>query len=62
LEKEAGILITSFSMLSYQGKRSDDMNLAMKRLMEVDWGLMIIDEVQLLPAKTFSTIIKEKFK
>ena len=62
LEKEAGILITSFSMLSYQGKRSEDMNLAMKRLMEVDWGLMIIDEVQLLPAKTFSTIIKEKFK
>ena len=62
LEKEAGILITSFSMLSYQGKRSEDMNLAMKKLMEVDWGLMIIDEVQLLPAKTFSTIIKEKFK
>ena len=62
LEKEAGILITSYSMLAYTGKRNEQMKLAMDKLMEVDWGLMIIDEVQLLPAKTFSTIIKEKFK
>ena len=61
-EKDAGILITSYSMLSYKGQRSPEMQKAMDKLMEVDWGLMIIDEVQLLPAKTFSMIIKEKFK
>ena len=62
LEKDAGILITSYSMLSFQGQRSEEMKKVMNKLMEVDWGLMIIDEVQLLPAKTFSMIIKEKFK
>jgi DNA excision repair protein ERCC-3 len=29
---------------------------------KIDWGLMIIDEVQLLPAETFSEIVKTKYK
>ena len=61
-EKEAGILITSFTMLSFSGQRNPEVKKAMDRLEALDWGLMIIDEVQLLPAETFSTIIKEKYK
>ena len=61
-KKEAGILITSFTMLSFTGKRSAEVEKALEQLREVDWGLMVIDEVQLLPAKTFSEIIKEKYK
>ena len=31
-------------------------------LEKVEWGLMIVDEVQLLPAGTFSEITKTKYK
>ena len=40
LEKDAGILITSYSMLSFQGQRSEEMKKVMNKLMEVDWGLI----------------------
>ena len=63
LEKESGILITSYSMISHsEERRSEEVKLIMSKLKDVDWGLMIIDEVQLLPAKNFSKIIKENFK
>ena len=63
IEKGSGILITSYSMISHrEDKRSEDVKKIMNKLKDIDWGLMIIDEVQLLPAKNFSKIIKENFK
>ena len=62
LDTEAGILITSFTMLTFNGKRSEEVSNALKKLKGIDWGLMIIDEVQLLPADKFSRIIKGEFK
>ena len=61
-DKEAGILITSYSMLSYTGNRSKEVQESIDRMKKVDWGLMIIDEVQLLPANTFMNIIKKQYK
>jgi DNA excision repair protein ERCC-3 len=60
--KEAGILITSFTMISSTKKRNPVVQEALDKLQNIDWGLMIIDEVQLLPADTFSEIVKKKFK
>ena len=51
--KEAGIVITSYTMISYNGKRNKEVQECLDKLQKVDWGLMIIDEVQLLPADTF---------
>ena len=62
LDKEAGILVTSFTMLTFNGKRNEKVQEALDRLKAVDWGLMIIDEVQLLPADSFINIIKKQFK
>lgn len=60
--KDAGILITSYTMISCKKKRNKEVQEALDKLQKVDWGLMIIDEVQLLPANTFSEIIKVKYK
>ena len=60
--KEAGIVITSYTMISYNGKRNKEVQECLDKLQKVDWGLMIIDEVQLLPADTFSDIVKNKYK
>jgi len=62
LEKEAGILVTSFTMLTFNGKRNKIVQKTLDMLKATDWGLMIIDEVQLLPADSFINIIKKQFK
>ena len=62
INKEAGILITSYTMISSTKKRNPEVQKALDLLSNIEWGLMIIDEVQLLPAETFSSIIREKFK
>ena len=60
--KEAGILITSFTMISSTKKRNPVVQEALDKLQNIDWGLMIVDEVQLLPADTFSNIVKKQYK
>jgi len=62
-ETEAGILITSYTMISCKKKRNPKVQEYLDILQKkIDWGLMIIDEVQLLPAETFSEIVKTKYK
>ena len=61
-KKKAGILITSYTMISLNKKRNAEVQKALDLLKSTDWGLMIIDEVQLLPAGTFSNIISKMFK
>ena len=60
--KEAGILITSFTMIASTKKRNPVVQEALDKLQNIDWGLMIVDEVQLLPAETFSNIVKKQYK
>ena len=53
LENEGGILITAYSMISYDGKRSEETQKIMNRIKNTEWGLMILDEVQVAPAEDF---------
>ena len=53
LEKEGGILITAYSMISYDGKRSEETQEIMNKIKNTEWGLMILDEVQVAPADDF---------
>ena len=61
-KEEAGIVITSFTMLTFNGRRNPEVQKKLDKLKQADWGLMIIDEVQLLPADSFINIIKNQFK
>jgi DNA excision repair protein ERCC-3 len=56
-EKEGGILIVSYFMMSYTGKREKESEEMINRITNTEWGLMILDEVQVVPAKMFKKII-----
>ena len=49
----AGILITTYSMMSYTGKRSFESQKIMNFIQSHEWGLMILDEVHVVPAQMF---------
>jgi len=46
MEKTGGVLITAYSMMGFQGKRSAKVAQDLERIKNIDWGLMILDEVQ----------------
>ena len=41
-----GVTVTTYSMVSHSGKRSADAQALMDRIYELEWGLLILDEVQ----------------
>jgi len=55
-ERRACVLISTYSMLGFGGKRTGDSELILSQIEQLDWGLMIVDEVQVMPARTFRTV------
>ena len=47
------ILVTTYSMLSYGGHRSKENEAYMKDICTRTWGLLLLDEVHVVPAETF---------
>lgn len=50
---ESGILITTYSMMSYSGKRSHEAQKIMDLISNHEWGMLIFDEVHVVPAQMF---------
>jgi DNA excision repair protein ERCC-3 len=53
---DAGILITTYSMITAGGKRAHDTNEYLEWVYSKEWGLMILDEVHVVPAKMFRKV------
>ena len=51
------ILITTYSMITHSGHRSEETEKIMEQIQKREWGLMVIDEVQEMPARTFSEVV-----
>lgn len=49
----AGILISTYSMMAYSGRRSQEAQKIMNIIQSHEWGLMILDEVHVVPAQMF---------
>jgi len=45
-------------MISREGTRSQENERIFDMIKSTEWGLMILDEVQVMPAKMFRTVIK----
>merc|ERR1719343_1929755 len=43
-------------MLGFAGRRSGDTELIMSQIQQLDWGLLVVDEVQVMPARSFRTV------
>jgi len=53
--KEACILVSTYSMVSFSGKRSVEAQQIMEDIKTREWGLLLMDEVHVVPAATFYT-------
>ncbi|KAL7528022.1 hypothetical protein ACHAXR_005413 [Thalassiosira sp. AJA248-18] len=51
------VLITTYTMISYGGQRSDKSAEVMKAIQGREWGLLLMDEVHVVPAKMFRRVI-----
>mmetsp|Transcript_15896 Transcript_15896/g.18475 ORF Transcript_15896/g.18475 Transcript_15896/m.18475 type:complete len:814 (+) Transcript_15896:287-2728(+) len=57
LHPESCVLITTYTMISYSGKRSDQSKGVMDAICSREWGLMLMDEVHVVPAKMFRRVV-----
>ncbi|KAF7682834.1 General transcription and DNA repair factor IIH helicase subunit XPB [Astathelohania contejeani] len=57
LGPQGGILITTYTMLAYTGKRSSEAQRIMDNIKETEWGLLLLDEVHVVPAMMFRKVI-----
>ncbi|TBU09736.1 DNA repair helicase Rad25 [Hamiltosporidium magnivora] len=52
-----GIIITTYTMLAYSGKRSYEAQKTMDFIKNTEWGLLVLDEVHVVPAMMFRKVI-----
>lgn len=55
-ERRACIVISTYSMLGFTGRRGGDTAFILDQLQQLEWGLLVVDEVQVMPARTFRTV------
>eukprot|EP01080_Neovahlkampfia_damariscottae_P002404 gene2404-2868_t len=54
---DACILFTTYNMLTFNGTRSEKSQKIIQQLEKIEWGLMVLDEVHIVPADIFRKVI-----
>ncbi|EOB14675.1 DNA repair helicase RAD25 [Nosema bombycis CQ1] len=55
--ESSGILVTTYTMLAYNGRRSAEAQKIMDSIQNTEWGLLLLDEVHVVPAMMFRKVI-----
>lgn len=50
------VVISTFTMISHSGKRSAEGEAFMRAVKEREWGLLLLDEVHVVPAAMFRKV------
>ncbi|KAI8902933.1 P-loop containing nucleoside triphosphate hydrolase protein [Globomyces pollinis-pini] len=50
---KSGVLISTYTMIAYQGKRAYDAQKMMEFIQSREWGFLLLDEVHVVPAEMF---------
>lgn len=53
----SGIIITTYTMIGFGGKRSKESLRIMEELCNREWGLVLLDEVHVVPARIFRKVL-----
>eukprot|EP00210_Caulerpa_lentillifera_P006964 g6659.t1 len=56
-KSEAGVMLTTYTMIAYNGKRSKESEQIMEEITNREWGLLMLDEVHVVPAQVFRKVI-----
>ncbi|KAL0218784.1 hypothetical protein P9112_004437 [Eukaryota sp. TZLM1-RC] len=51
------IMLSTYSMMTYSGKRKEESQVAFEQLTSLEWGLLVFDEVHVAPARSFRKVI-----
>eukprot|EP00127_Corallochytrium_limacisporum_P000579 Clim_evm6s20 gene=Clim_evmTU6s20 len=54
---EDSILISTYSMMSFSGKRAEEAQKVLDWISSHEWGIMLLDEVHFAPAKQFRKVV-----
>eukprot|EP00903_Cladosiphon_okamuranus_P009613 g9151.t1 len=57
INEEAGVLITTYSMISFAGQRSEIAKKIIDTITKREWGFMLLDEVHVVPARMFRKVL-----
>lgn len=52
-----GVTVTTYSMISHSGKRAAESERMLNELKKKEWGLLLLDEVHVVPANVFRKVI-----
>lgn len=55
--QQAGVCITTYTMVAFSGKRSAGSERIMDEIMGREWGLILLDEVHVVPAQMFRKVL-----
>ncbi|DBA93765.1 hypothetical protein WJX82_000412 [Trebouxia sp. C0006] len=53
----SGVTITTYTMIAFSGKRSEESARVMDQIRSREWGLLLMDEVHVVPAQMFRKVI-----
>ncbi|EME81670.1 uncharacterized protein MYCFIDRAFT_154357 [Pseudocercospora fijiensis CIRAD86] len=56
LRDKAGVIICTYSMVTQNTRRAHDSKVVMDFIMSREWGLMVLDEVHVVPAEMFRRV------
>ncbi|KAI7835846.1 hypothetical protein COHA_010244 [Chlorella ohadii] len=56
-ESPAGVCITTYTMVAFSGRRSAEGERIMREIMSREWGLILLDEVHVVPAAMFRRVL-----
>ncbi|KAJ2784501.1 DNA repair helicase RAD25 [Coemansia interrupta] len=56
---EAGLVISTYTMVASEGKRSHATTKMMEFITEREWGMLLLDEVHVVPAKMFRKVVSK---
>ena len=54
---DSGVVISTYTMISHSGKRAYDTQKMIEFVNNHEWGLMILDEVHVVPANVFRKVL-----
>ena len=55
--QHGNIVITTYNMISHSGQRSESSERVMRQIRATEWGLLVLDEVHQVPARTFRKVL-----
>ena len=55
-EDQAGVVVSTYFMISFSQDRKSEVEAKMDIIRRIPWGLLILDEVQMVPANQFRKV------